>query len=94
VGLLFRRALLVAAVSSAEPAHTQTLGASDERELARGYKLAADQGDAEAQARLGAFYSQGRGGLPQDDREAARLYKLAADQGNAGAKSALERLGR
>jgi TPR repeat protein len=55
----------------------------DEREAARLYRLAADQGNAEAQAMLGLFYEQGRGGLSKDAREAARLYRLAADQGNA-----------
>ena len=62
---------------------------SDDREAARLYKLAADQGSASAQSNLGLFYAQGRGGLPQDDREAARLFKLAADQGNASAQAAL-----
>ena len=55
----------------------------DDREAARLYGLAADQGNALAQVSLGVFYENGRGGLPSDDREAARLYKLAADQGNA-----------
>jgi TPR repeat protein len=50
--------------------------------LAAEYKLAADQGNASAQAKLGVFYRDGLGGLPKDDREAARLFKLAADQGN------------
>jgi TPR repeat protein len=53
----------------------------DDREAARLFKLAADQGNASAQVHLGFFYSQGRGGLPKDDCEAARLYKQAADQG-------------
>src|SRR5580704_2846346 len=56
------------------------------------YKLAADQGNAVAQAYLGIFYEQGRGGLPKDDREAARPFKLAADQGNAYAEAGLRRL--
>jgi TPR repeat protein len=64
----------------------------DDREAARLYKLAADQGNAAAQAYLGIFYEQGRGGLPKDDREAARLYKLAADQGNVYAQAGLKRL--
>jgi TPR repeat protein len=64
----------------------------DDREAARLYKLAADQGNAAGQAYLGIFYEQGRGGLPKDDREAARLYKLAADQGNAYAEDDLKRL--
>jgi TPR repeat protein len=50
----------------------------DDREAARLYRLAADQGNAAGQAYLGIFYEQGRGGLPKDDREAARLYKLAS----------------
>jgi TPR repeat protein len=58
---------------------------SDDREAARLYKLAADQGDAAAQFNLGVYYAQGRGGLPQDDREAARLFKLAVDHGHANA---------
>ena len=61
----------------------------DDREAARLYKLAADQGNAAAQNNLGVFYENGRGGLPKDDREAARLYKLAADQGNAAAQNNL-----
>jgi TPR repeat protein len=64
----------------------------DDREAARLYKLAADQGNAAAQAYLGIFYEQGRGGLPKDDREAAHLYKLAADQGNVYAQAGLKRL--
>ncbi|MGC2223810.1 MAG: sel1 repeat family protein, partial [Methylocella sp.] len=66
----------------------------DDREAARLYKLAADQGNADGQVHLGIFYSEGRGGLPKDDREAARLYKLAADQGNVYAQGALTRLAR
>jgi TPR repeat protein len=65
-----------------------------DREAARLYKLAADQGNANGQTALGVFYEQGRGGLPKDDREAVRLYKLAADQGNEYAQAALKRLGR
>jgi TPR repeat protein len=61
----------------------------DDREAARLYKLAADQGNALAQVSLAAFYETGRGGLPKDDREAARLYRLAADQGNATGQTTL-----
>jgi len=35
----------------------------DDREAARLFKLAADQGDAEAQFTLASFYTAGRGGL-------------------------------
>jgi TPR repeat protein len=64
----------------------------DDREAARLYKLAADQGNAAGQAYLGIFYEQGRGGLPEDDREAIRLFKLAANQGNVYAQAGLKRL--
>jgi TPR repeat protein len=57
--------------------------AKEEREAARLYKLAADQGNAYGQDNLGDMYRNGRGGLAMDEREAVRLYKLAADQGNA-----------
>jgi TPR repeat protein len=61
----------------------------DDREAARLFKLAADQGHAAAQYNLAVFFERGRGGLRQDDREAARLYKLAADRGDAFAQAAL-----
>lgn len=61
----------------------------DDREAARLFKIAADQGVAAAQSNLGSFYQNGRGGLPKDDVEAARLYKLAAGQGFAAAQNAL-----
>ena len=44
------------------------------------YRLAADQGHAEAQFNLGVMYVKGTG-VPQDYTEAARLLKLAAAQG-------------
>jgi TPR repeat protein len=66
----------------------------DDREAARLYKVAADQGNPVAQVSLAEFYETGRGGLPKDDREAARLYKLAADQGNVYAQAGLKRLAR
>jgi hypothetical protein len=56
------------------------LRSKDDREAARFYKLAADEGNALAQVSLAEFYETGRGGLPKDNREGARLYKLAADQ--------------
>jgi TPR repeat protein len=57
--------------------------AKDDREAARLFKLAAEQGNAFGQNSLGIFYATGRGGLPQDDREAAHLFKLSAYKGNA-----------
>jgi TPR repeat protein len=46
---------------------------------------AADQGDAEAQVALGAFYAGG-GGVAKDSGKAAEWYKKAADQGYAKAQ--------
>ena len=47
----------------------------------------AEQGDTEAQGRLGAIYAYSQGvGVPQDDAEAVRWFRLAADQGQADAQ--------
>ena len=56
----------------ARPESGQQSGTED-REAARLYMLAADQGNADAQVNLGFFYEMGRGGLSKDDHEAARL---------------------
>jgi hypothetical protein len=50
--------------------------------------LAADQGNAKAQDRLGLMYYQGRG-VPRDYNEAARWYLLAAQAGNEHAQREL-----
>ena len=49
------------------------------------YRVAADQGNAEAQSSLGAMYTQGKG-VPQDYSEAMKWMRLAADQGIAPAQ--------
>ena len=54
----------------------------DTAEAAKWYRLAANQGDANAQYNLGATYENGRG-VPQDYAEAVKWYRLAADQGLA-----------
>ena len=51
----------------------------------RWYRLAADQGNALAQLKLGLKYDNGEGVLKDED-EAVRWYRLAADQGDAGAQ--------
>ena len=51
-------------------------------------RLAAEQGDASAQFRLGLLYDTGEG-VPQDYQEAVKWYRLAAEQGNARAQGAL-----
>ena len=52
------------------------------------YRLATDQGFAEAQNRLGIIYEVGRG-VPSDYVEAVKWYRLAADQGHVSAQFAL-----
>jgi TPR repeat protein len=49
------------------------------------YRLAVEQGDANAQTSLGAMYVGGHG-VPQDHAVAVGWYRLAADQGYAGAE--------
>ena len=48
-------------------------------------RLAAEQGDADAQYNLGFAYAVGRS-VPRDDAEAVRWFRLAADQGLAEAQ--------
>jgi TPR repeat protein len=67
--------------------------AKDDQEAARLYKLAANQGYAQAQNNLGVFYRDGRGGVEKDQREAIRLFQLSAAQGNESAKRNLAQLG-
>lgn len=50
-------------------------------EAARLYKLAAAQGDAEAQAALGNFYMTGRG-VAKDEKKALSYFSEAAEQGH------------
>ena len=57
----------------------------DDAEAVRWYRLAADQGLANAQYNLGVMYADGEG-VPEDDAEAVRWYRLAADQGLANAQ--------
>ena len=49
---------------------------------------AAEQGNAEAQIRLGILYRFGLG-VPEDGAEAARWYRAAAEQGSASAQGSL-----
>lgn len=58
--------------------------AEDEEKAARYWRMAAEQGHAEAQYWLGKAYSAGLG-LEQDDREAVKWLRKAARQGNADA---------
>lgn len=49
------------------------------------WRQAAEQGNTEAQFKLGALYEQGCG-VPQDDAMAAQWYRKAAQQGDARAQ--------
>ena len=51
-------------------------------------RLAANRGNAEAQASLGLMYAEGEG-VPQDHDEAVRWFRLGADRGDAGAQNSL-----
>jgi Sel1 repeat len=63
--------------------------AQDFREAAKWWRLAAAQGDAEAQKNLGAMYAQGQG-LTQDFVLAYMWLNLSAAQGNAEAAKFLD----
>jgi TPR repeat protein len=60
----------------------------DNVEAALWYRLAAEQGYADAQVNLGVMYSNGQG-VPEDDVEAVKWYRLAAEQGLAEAQTNL-----
>src|SRR5215470_2049819 len=49
------------------------------------WRSLADQGNADAQSRLGFLYQNGRG-VPQNDAAAVSWYRKAADQGRAPAQ--------
>jgi TPR repeat protein len=55
------------------------------KEAVKGYTMAANQGDAEAQHNLGLMYCDGKG-VPQDYAVAAEWYTKAAEQGLAEAQ--------
>ena len=62
--------------------------AKDDAEAVKGFRKAADQGNASAQFNLGMRYDNGRG-VAENDAQAVRWYRKAADQGNADAQNHL-----
>jgi len=60
----------------------------DDKEAAKWYRLAADQGNEVAQLDLGLMYYAGQG-VSRDYREAAKWCRLAAEQGMAEAQLSL-----
>ena len=59
------------------------------QEAAKWIRKSAEQGDADAQIRLGQMYRRGFGDLPPDYKEAVKWYRKAAEQGNADAQNTL-----
>ncbi len=62
--------------------------ADSDREFFEKIKIKAEQGDAQAQFRLGICYELGRG-VPKDEAEAVKWCRKAADQGHAPAQCSL-----
>ena len=54
----------------------------DYKEAMQWSRLAAEQGNANAQANIGALYFYGQG-VPKDDKETVKWQRLAAEQGHA-----------
>ena len=57
----------------------------------RWYRIAAKQGNVNAQSNFGLMYAEGKG-VSQDVREAVRWYRMAAEQGLAAAQNNLGRM--
>ncbi len=79
-------ALLTASVAVAGP-YEDAADAYDRNDLstaARLYRVAAEQGHAQAQISLGMMYAFGRG-VTRNANEAVKLYRLAAAQGEVHA---------
>lgn len=57
----------------------------DYTEAAKWFRLAAEQGNTDAQSNLAWMYDEGRG-VPQDYKEAMKWYRLRAEQGDAAAQ--------
>ena len=57
----------------------------DDTEAAKWFRKAAEQGDAEAQSKLGECYYFGIG-VEKDETEALKWFRKAAEQGDDGAK--------
>jgi len=55
-------------------------------EAVKWYRLAAEQGNASAQFKLGRMYDDGHG-VPQDYKEAVKWFRKGAEQGNVNLQS-------
>ena len=63
--------------------------AEDKAEAVKWYRLAAEQGNVDAQYNLGDMYARGDG-VPEDDAAAVKWLRLAAEQGHADAEFSLD----
>ncbi len=79
------KAKAVANYSLGEMYNTGESVPKDYKKAAKFYRLASDQGFAQAQNRLGEMYMYGHG-VPQDYKETVKWLKLAAEQGHANAQ--------
>ena len=80
--VLFALALILLAPAAYSTDHTDCATASQE-DFAKAFQLCkplAEQGDADAQHKVGWMYSNAKG-VPQDYAEALKWYQLAAEQG-------------
>ena len=57
----------------------------DGEEAVKWYRLAADQGHAQAQYNLGGMYFKGEG-VAENGKEAVKWFRLAAEQGHVGSQ--------
>ena len=65
-----------------------TRAEQEQAEALQLYRLAAEQGVAGAQCRLGVMYAEGRGAA-RDDDESVRWFRMAAEQGDPEAQAGL-----
>ena len=90
--VLFALILVVAcATGAAADSYEDALSAlqrGDSKLAASLFRPLAEQGDAQAQIKLGWMYEKGQG-VPQNDQEAVKWYRKAAGQGNAEAQAFL-----
>ena len=84
MGLLMPGAAHAGPYEDASAAYWQ----GDFAQAAKWFRVAADQGHADAQNSLGTMYSGGKG-VPKDYVQAAKWYRLAADQGDSYAQTSL-----
>jgi len=79
------RAAALAVAPAVAPSDTGRGVTQNYAEALKWYRLAANQGYADAQKELGHMYVVGHG-MPENDAEAAKWFRKAAEQGNENAQ--------